>query len=136
MALSSSEALSVFASALGWKKLTLRQHQVDDRSVITWFETGSADDIMLQINKIPCYAVAVFAVRYRICTGWHRVHVERTEHSMHKEAQRLREWFDRKWFDSLEGRRTFRRNHPECSEYSWRKLRENGPPYQVTGDPK
>jgi hypothetical protein len=43
----------------------------------------------------------------------------------------LEDWLHRDNFHSTNGRRQFRRNHPEVDGYSWQVIRQFGPPYHV-----
>jgi hypothetical protein len=135
---------------LGWRThLRMYRHVIDDdasshlrREVITWYETGPAtggrDHFCLQINEAPqgqmaTYEASVYAIRYRICTGWHRFRLYWTDEKLKREAKRLGEWLHRQWFASLEGRRRFRQAHPECAGYTWTKIRNEGPRKQHAG---
>ncbi len=139
-------SLRRFASQLGWRPLRVFRHRIDDDQdapepyVITWYESGDCGnprtDCFLQINECPIgqavtYAAAVYAIRYRLCTGWHPFRIHANEERQAAEVQRLRPWLHREWFDSLVKRREFRKLHPECVGYSWRQVREAGPPYEV-----
>lgn len=73
-------ALRRFANRLGWSGLRRHRHVFErDPAEIIWYDTrddnGFADDIFLQINECPLgqtisYTTAVYAIRYRLCTGW------------------------------------------------------------------
>lgn len=129
---------------LGWRcRLRMYQHVVENDApptlrgkVITWYEAGKANcgrtDCFLQINEHPLgqvisYNACVYAVRYRICTGWHEFRLYSTDEGLRREAERLRKWLDWKWFSSLDGRRTFRKSHPECVGYGWKRIADEGP---------
>lgn len=120
----------------GWPGLRRLRHVIDAdvpsvlrRQAIEWYESGSMANILLQINSDPSYHAAIFAIRYRICPGWHAFSLSRSEKRQQSEAQRLESWLGRRWFESLDLRREYRRMHPECAGYSFKKLREVGPPY-------
>ncbi len=142
----SFDSLHHFASELGWSELRLCQHTINDSAVApepfvtTWYESGEANggrsDFFLQINPTPThgiatYAAAVYAMRYRICTGWHSFTLGKTANDVVAEALRLECWLHRKWFDSLARRKQFRMLHPECANYSWARMRNQGPPYPL-----
>jgi hypothetical protein len=134
-------ALRAFARRLGWPALRCHQHVWEDGNLlVTWYESGKTDgsrnDLFLQINECPIgqtatYTAAVFAIRYRICTGWHSMRLERDGNGHLREADRLEPWLHRRWFESLLNRREFRRLHPECSGWSWKRVREERLPYEV-----
>jgi hypothetical protein len=131
---------------LGWQsRLRLYQHQINEEerpsklqtNVITWYETGiSTGDrsaCFLQINESPqgqttTYSGAVYAIRYRICTGWHDFRLPSNDSDLRREAARLWRWLAYDWFSSVEKRRAFRQAHPECAGYTWRRIRTDGPP--------
>lgn len=128
---------------LGWRsRLRIYQHVVGNDSprtwwgkVITWYEAGKSGraSCYLQINEYPqgqtiTYKASVIAIRYRICTGWHEFRLYSTDAKLRQEAERLEEWLQWKWFASMEGRRAFRKSHPECAGYSWKRLAKEGPP--------
>ena len=119
---------------LGWPDLRIYQHNcVDDGSptVTTWYESGQSDgqrsDFFLQINESPqgqalTYVGAIYAMRYRICSGWHRF-------KLSDSIEGVAPWLHRRWYDTLVMRRQFRSLHPECDNYSWARIRTQGPPY-------
>jgi hypothetical protein len=133
-------ALSRFAAKLGWSELRRYQHSGVPSSVLTtWYESGESQglrsDYFFQVNECPTgqeitYCGAVYAMRYRICTGWHAFELSCTEGEMMEEALRLDGWLHKRWFESRELRRDFKRSHPECANYTWTKIREKGPPYE------
>ena len=124
---------------LGWFNLKAEEHvvAVDVRGAhkgqrVRWYYCGSYDDIVLHVNENPIWHAAVYAVRYRIHTGWHRFYPYRSTVRLRKEAKRLKEFLYADWFFTIEQRRAFRLRHPECTGYTWRRLRLEGPPYDCT----
>ena len=121
-----------FAEALGWSALEVHDHYYDDfvdgeiiKRDIRYYSSGSLDDIWFQVNERPKYAAAVYALRYRICTGWHRVY---PYHSPYQQAQELAPILSFSRFSTLEGRRAFRQQFPEFASYSWTRVRKEGVP--------
>jgi hypothetical protein len=128
---------------LGWRScLRLCQHRVTEQdappdlrgNVITWYEVGIANgnrsDCFLQINESPqgqtiTYTGAVYAIRYRICTGWHKFRLLSDDDELKREATRLATWLAWDWFASIEKRRAFRQAYPECVGHGWRTIRDN-----------
>ncbi len=130
------DRLLLWTKLLGWSDLKTQEHVVKNSSegarkgkIIRWYECGSHDNVLLQINECPQYSAAVYAIRYRICTGWHIFYPYKNVSKLRKEAERLREWFWVGWFSTVQNRRAFRRRHPECARYSWRRIREEGLPH-------
>jgi hypothetical protein len=104
--------------------------------VLTWYEAGRSmgggDDCFLQINEYPQgqtvkYVGAVYAIRYRIFTGWHKFRLPNKDAHLEREAHRLDEWLNWNWFASIKKRREFRRLHPECTGYTWHRIAQQGP---------
>jgi hypothetical protein len=134
-------ALRAFARRLGWSPLRRFQHASENGNLlITWYESGnnhgSRNDLFLQINECPIgqtatYTMAVYAIRYRICTGWHSMKLARDARRLDCEAERLDSWLHRRWFESPANRRQYRTMHPECSGWSWKRIRSERLPYQV-----
>jgi len=129
-------ALRTFTRLLGWRNLRRNRHVVpkDEHCLpagteIIWYTCGDYDDVILQINGAPSWRAAVYAIRYGICTGWHEFTLATDVQRIGTEAQRLDQWLHRRWFSSRLRRADFRRVHPECASYSWRRLRREGPPY-------
>jgi hypothetical protein len=92
--------------------------------------------LFLQINECPIgqtttYTAAVYAIRYRIYTGWHSLKLPCDVHCVDREADRLDSWLHARWFESLVSRRQFRTLHPECSAWSWKRIGQESPPYEV-----
>ena len=142
----SQSQLEKWTRLLGWRwRLRMYRHVIANDAprelcgkVITWYEagksTGGRADCFLQINEAPqgqamSYAASVYAIRYRICTGWHEFRLYSTDEALRQEAERLGGWLHWQWFASLERRRTFRKSHPKCVGYSWRKIANEGPPH-------
>jgi hypothetical protein len=128
------EKLGKLASLLGWPRLTRWQHRIREgvgdhsEQVVVWYDGGSVDDVLYQINLAPWPHAGVYAVRYRLCTGWHRVRSLKNSAMVKAEAMRLEEWLHARWFTTVEGRRAFRRLHPDASGWSWRRIREGKVP--------
>jgi hypothetical protein len=140
--------LRVWSRSLGWKsRLRAYRHWAGRDAkrrlgveVVRWYEcgqsTGGRFDCFLQINEYgrphaEQYEAAVYAIRFRLCTGWHRFRLFGDQEKLKREADRLADWLDWKWFGSIDGRRQFRQTHPECTGYSWAKLRRDGPPLEL-----
>lgn len=134
-------ALSLFALKLGWPDLRCWQQAFEnDGATVTWYEAreseGARGDLFLQINECPIgqtatYTAAVYAIRYRICTGWHAMKLTPDGRCDDIEVKRLDSWLHRRWFDTPDNRRAFRRLHPECSGWTSKRIREEGFPYGV-----
>lgn len=124
---------------LGWKSpLRIYKHIISEEEcpslagrVITWYETGVSRcgrlDCFLQINEPPegqsaPYMAGVYAIRYRICTGWHKFGLSARDSDQKREARRLWPWLAYEWFASIQKRRAFRNAHPECTGYTWHRL--------------
>ena len=133
--------LARFAATLGWPALRLLQHRWLDGDapvLTTWYESGESggfrSDYFFQINEAPAgqelsYVGAIYAMRYRICSGWHPLTLYATAEERAVEALRVDAWLHRRWFETLAMRREFRRLHPECADYTWLRIRKQGPPY-------
>ena len=135
-------ALRTFARRLGWSQLRCYQHLWEERNLlITWYESGNNDgslrsDLFLQINESPIgqtatYTAAVYAIRYHICTGWHSMKLGPDAQPLASEVERLDSWLHRRWFESLANRRQYRGMHPECTGWSWKRIRHERLPYDV-----
>lgn len=133
--------LRTFARRLGWPQLRRYQHLCEERTLlVTWYESGDSDgsrsDLFLQINECPIgqtatYTAAVYAIRYRICTGWHSVQLGPDAHRLECEVERLDHWLHRRWFKAPANRREYRKLHPECSGWSWKRIRHEPLAYDV-----
>ena len=65
--------------------------------------TGGRNDLFLQINESPpgqtaTYAAAVYAIRYRIFTGWHKFRLSDSDDDLRREMARLAAWLAWEWF--------------------------------------
>jgi hypothetical protein len=106
-------SLRAVAASWGWHGLELWQEALADGLVVTWYST-SDPKFFLQINEHPIgqaetYAVAVYAYRYGICTGWHRFRL-----GDDSEIALLGPWLRRRQFKDRRSRRDFQLRHPEC----------------------
>lgn len=125
---------------LGWPTVIEHRHVVARTvpnlrkgQVIRFWYYGDYDTLALHINENPPWYACVYALKYRICTGWHKFYPYKNEDRLRREASRLSEFLSYSFFCTPVQRREFRRRHPECAGYSWRKLREDGPPYGYEG---
>ena len=133
--------LRTFTRQLGWSRLRSNQHLLEERKqLVRWYQSGdsncSRNNLFLQINECPIgqtatYTAAVYAIRYRICTGWHSLELGPDAHHLEREVERLDHWLHRRWFDSPANRREYRKMHPECSGWSWKRIRHESLPYEV-----
>lgn len=124
-------AIRRLAELLGWPTARRLQHTgPTDIGVIVWYEAGDGRTCFLQVNVLPQPCACVYAPRYRLCSGWHALTAYALR-QMPAEAARLQVWLGHAGFATAEARRTYRALHPECVGYSWKKLRESGPPYRV-----
>lgn len=133
--MSHEERLSYWAACLGWNGLK-RYESTDRLPPFVWYEcgdnTGERDHFALHISvgRRPTNAcrAAVYAIRYRIMSGWHEFTLYRTTAEIEREARRLDGWLHRKQFSTTVLRRKYRLRHPECAACSWKRLREAGEP--------
>jgi hypothetical protein len=134
--------LKRFVAKLGWGKLERYEHAIpsgicgkDVKQSIVWYESGSPDDVVLQINRAPSFHAGVFAIRYRLCSGWYRFSLFSDDEQQSLEAERVSGWLARAWFITRASRREYRLLYPECAGYSYKRLAEEGPPYEYQPDP-
>jgi hypothetical protein len=134
------ERLQLFAAALGWKGLQEEVHVFAEAvpgipagGHIRFWVSGNYDDIALHITENPPWYACVHAIRYRLHSGFHKFVLFEDPASLRAEAARLSTFLHRRWFRSAEGRKDFRRLHPECTGYTARKLAGAGPPYYYQG---
>lgn len=97
-----------------------------NRSCI-YYIAGSLDDIAMQVNVAPYYSACVYALRYRLFSGWRRFDPYSSKQVWKYEIERLKGWLGRDFFSDAVGRRLYRSRHPECSNYSWTRIRKEGP---------
>jgi hypothetical protein len=102
-----------------------------------YFSIGDMDDpVYVQVNlqgaAHPLLAmIGVYAMRYRICSGWHGVLLHESAERLMREADAAAAWVAQEHFASATARRAYRTAHPECGGWSWKRIRaEAGPPYE------
>lgn len=131
--------------ALGWPAPKRFEHAIRDSSNNTVLQlvsysayTGaSPTDCFLQLNllhesdDVLLLAGAVYAIKYRICTGWHVIYLPRYDKLLNQIAGEWSSWLGLSNFSSLAARATFRNSHPETIGYTWKRIRQIGPPYFV-----
>jgi hypothetical protein len=123
-----------FYSDLGWTRprrlsFTLPRSEVRRSSSrkIVWYESGERDYYVLQVNTTPRWFAAVFAIRYRIFTGWHKIPQFPVIRFPTSRLELMSELFHVSHFATVTGRRQFRVHHPEAGGFSWTKIRTLGP---------
>jgi len=139
------DKLRAIAAAWGWAKLRQEKVEYVDPETcrlrrVVWYVAGQDDwcrrnVFYLQINESPIgqqsrYCVAVYALRFRICTGWYcfRLSNRRTER---ERITALRELIGKHLFATPIARRNFRKAHPECAEFTERLNARRGAPFRV-----
>ena len=122
-----ADRLGRLASSLGWPELRSLQHELRDGALVRWFESGCRDHIRLQINHHPhgqnqTFNAIVFALRFRLCSGWHQFQLPSHPPHLTEEVERVRTWLDFSWYATDGKRREFRKLHPECAGMTWSRL--------------
>lgn len=125
------QRLQRVATQLGWGSLTVCEH-IHAPQRIRWYEAGE-DECGLMITQAPLgqdetFAACVFAIRYRLCSGYHLFPLPSAAFAATHQP-RLHLWLAQSWFEDLDARRSYRRAHPECAGFTWRRLRECQAPY-------
>ncbi len=127
---------------LGWEGLQMERAPVEKQSESAhplmeyFFTIGEMDSqLYLQVNPLPLqhsrlYGICVYAMGYRLCSGWHGIIPTCTDDAMRIQLDHVRSWIARDNFTSLNARREYRFKHPECKDWSWLRIQNNGgPPY-------
>lgn len=131
--------LQQFIGKLGWQGLH-RDECPDSQSASErldryFYRIGEMDDdIYVQINSQSeqhphLFAVNVYAMRFRICSGWHGFMLAASSDHQQAEVPKVWQWAANEHFRCQASRRMYRRDHPECAGYSWRRIQMEGPPY-------
>lgn len=139
------EALRAIAAEWGWKRLRLQRTEFDDPTTgrhrtVVWHTSGQDDwcrrnVCYLQINECPIgqqrqYSVAVYAPRFRICSGWYVFRMSKRLVDRQR-IEALDDVVGKHHFETPAGRRAFRTLHPECAGYSERRITRCGAPYEI-----
>lgn len=141
-----SVILSRIAERLGWPMLERNVHRLNSADAerfgvpeFAWYTSGSYDDVALHINGDGLvnkpgprdrYYAAVYAIRYRLACGHFGFRLPTTPAAETRLVVQLDNWLNRLWFSTGEGRRAFRRLHPECAGLTWTKLRARKLPFE------
>ena len=132
--------LDTFMALLGWPATTRYRlpaeiaHDLDSLEA-AYFTIGEMEQpLYLQVNPQLgahplLFGVSIYALQYRICSGWHGVLLRELPTELEAEALMAEPWLARHHFESPASRRAYREAHPECAGYNWRRIREEGPPY-------
>lgn len=129
------------AAALGWQPLRRCHTTHEDganQKLVTWYESALCEgrrlDCFLQINELPIgqeeqFSGAVYAPRFRLCSGWHVFRLP--GRTVAEVAEGLSSWLCQSHFSTSLARRKYRLVHPETVGYSWARINSAGPPYQI-----
>ena len=115
-------AIARWGQNLGWLDIKLRKHPYKG-DFIYWFEAGSLDSVFFEINFLPVVQAAVYAIPYRICTGWHEIPREifETVFDRNSSEQKKFSFLERKCYSSKEERRLLILKYPEFYGFQWAK---------------
>lgn len=122
--------INKFVQALGWPEPVeyIKEPPIEvSPEPIVWYESVVAYSATLQVNVSPSPHACVFAMRYRICTGWHPIMLE--GEPLRKRVSAVASFLALRWYETSEMRKVFRKLHPECRNYTWDRLQKDGPPY-------
>ena len=129
------EKLNCLFNSLGWpaikeerRILEPRPERDEPRREIVWYEGHSKHGLTIIINRQPCWNCAVYALRYRLFSGWHEFALGRTSTQLLMEASRLESTVAHEWFATAQGRCEYRKNHPLSAGFTWEKVRALRPP--------
>jgi hypothetical protein len=132
--------LARLARQLGWSQLQMERHTIRDSldpkengTVIEWFFCGDFSKVLFQINEEP-WRACVFAIRHRLSSGWHEFRFPQDDQELRSEARRLGSYLSRDAYASDAGRMALRQRHPECTHWTWKRLRMEKPPYHGLQD--
>ena len=126
----SVETMYKLMNELNWPHLRPEEAKVNGTTVV-WFASESDHGVKFQVNTMPVWAAGVYAFRFRIITGFHAVHIGVTDTELARELWRLKDWLHADLFLTIDGRRRFRKLHPECSGYTQKAYAERGLPYRA-----
>ncbi len=114
-----------YAASLGWTALkkctTSVPHPSGKRppTHVTWFMRHLPNGAFLQINTRPRLQAAVYALKFRLFTGWHPISPrKRVSRPTADPLDRLRAT----WFQTPAARAKFRTRYPECSGFTWERV--------------
>ena len=126
---------------LGWGAplectLSDTQDGISRETSVYWYQCKKSDGTWLQVNFAPVgqfqtVSAAVYAIRYRICTGFHVVPDGMPGQWKSVERRRVRRYLSRHHVTSRRGRSRFRRANPECYGWTWPRLRGVKLPHDV-----
>ncbi len=139
----SPASIVTFAMRLGWPSpqcwqqlLTQPQEYPADGSPVIWYESRDpATGSFLQINTAPVIHAAVYAMRYRLFSGWHFV-CDNLSGRADRQVRRLAACLAAQHYLTPEGRRALRLTRPCSAVPSWASLGERLRfPYPIEGLP-
>ena len=117
--------LRMYAASLGWNALTKHAISVPHRigkqppTRITWFQSYLPNDAFLQINLLPRPQAAVYALKFRLFTGWRPIP---TPKRPPRPADNRLDRLHAKWFQTPAARAQFRTRYPECAGFTWDRV--------------
>ena len=131
--------LQRFCVELGWEAPLVMQrtpnefHDRQKPSLTRYFYTMYEMDLPIYVQINPqtdlhprLFAMNIYAMRYRLCTGWHGFMIDRNQS---EEIKKLLPWLHATIFATQSGRALLRKRSPECREYNWQRIRDTEPPY-------
>jgi hypothetical protein len=102
---------------------------------------GCSNDLFIQFNQLfcseiindsVCIAVAVYALRFRVCSGWFPFLIH--DDALAPLIPTSENYLHYRNFVSSEAQQSYFDTHPECINYSWQKVRSVGVPYSVVSN--
>lgn len=130
MLMSQADRVRAFARLLGWPRAREERHRIEHAGAariggaeLIWYESAITPEVYLQVTTLGGMKAAVIAVRYRLHTGFHDISLPASLGGICGEAARLGGLLAAVWFQEPKGRSAFRRLHPECTGWTWKRLR-------------
>jgi hypothetical protein len=124
------ESIALLVKGLGWPQpekfeQVLPRSERSPRQKTVWYESESEGDLQLFVSTY--YAIVVYALRYRLYTGWIPITPPRSQNKLAAEIERLEPWIHRRHFAAPEARKQFRQLHPECAGYTRDRIQHERP---------
>ena len=129
--------VSELAEVLGWPQPRFFQHSLEGdaaerygNQVVQWAESRIDGGVFLQINHHPVrpneYSLCVYAMRYRICSGWRYLSLDTSKRQRTRVFRQLRPFYDLRHFEDAPLRSAYRSEFPDSQGWTWKRIQQEG----------
>lgn len=125
------------AKGLGWAVPAFYSHEHEPAYAVqygwkntVWAVSEISPSFFFQVNLRQMvehgYRLAVYAIRFRICSGWRDIELYPDVKRRRQEIERVTPYFHFRHFETPKSRRNYREMYPYVRDFTWKRIQQEG----------